>query len=160
MLPGAGWSGKDIKPCVTFWAELLDCEAVGPHDGSCERTPAGVALLAMAALLTATPVLAACGASGPGRFPYVAEFRLGADTPEARMVALTPMPGLRAQMLPEPSQAPRTSLPDVSAPFLRRGRARSGEGDRLPVLVGLPRPVEVHGCAALSHATASLRGRY
>jgi hypothetical protein len=48
----------------------------------------------------------------------------------------------------------------VSAPFLRRGRARSGEGDRPPVLVGLPRPVEVHDWAALSHATASFRGRH
>ncbi len=74
-------------------------------------------LLAMAALLAATPVLAACGAGGPGSSPYVAEFGLGADTPEAREFVLTPMPGPHVQVLPEPSQAPRITLPDPGADF-------------------------------------------
>jgi hypothetical protein len=50
-------------------------------------------LLAMAALLAATPALAACGTGEQGGSPYVAEFGLGADTPEARDFDLTPMPG-------------------------------------------------------------------
>jgi hypothetical protein len=74
-------------------------------------------LLAMAALLAATPVLAACGDGGAGRPPYVAEFGLGADTPEARTFELTPMPGPRVQKLPEPSHAPRITLPDPGAGF-------------------------------------------
>jgi hypothetical protein len=76
-------------------------------------------LLAMAALLAATPVLAACGAGGPGSSPYVAEFALGADTPEAREFELMPMPGPRVQMLPEPSPAPRTMLSDPGEGFER-----------------------------------------
>jgi hypothetical protein len=68
-------------------------------------------LLAMAALLAATPVLAACGAGGPGRAPYVAEFGLGADTPEARRFELTPMPRPPVQIAPESSPAPRITLP-------------------------------------------------
>ncbi|WP_089338267.1 hypothetical protein [Blastococcus mobilis] len=74
-------------------------------------------LLAMAALLAATPVLAACGAGGPGSAPYVAEFGLGADTPEAREYELTPVPGPRVQVLPEPSHAPRMTLPDPGEGF-------------------------------------------
>ena len=74
-------------------------------------------LLAMAALLASTPVLAACGASGPGSSPYVAEFGLGADTPEAREFELTPMPGPRVQVLPEPSHAPRITLSDPGEDF-------------------------------------------
>src|SRR3954447_4830809 len=73
--------------------------------------------LAMAALLAATPVLAACGAGGPGSSPYVAEFGLGAATTEAREFVLTPMPGPREQVLPEPSQAPRITLPDPGEDF-------------------------------------------
>jgi hypothetical protein len=60
-------------------------------------------LLVMAALLAATPALASCGAGGPSRSPYVAEFGLGADTPEAREFVLTPMPGPRVEV---PSPAP------------------------------------------------------
>jgi hypothetical protein len=74
-------------------------------------------LLATAALLAATPVLAACGAGGPGSSPYVAEFGLGADTPEAREFELTLMPGPRVQLLPEPSHAPRITLPDPGEGF-------------------------------------------
>ena len=74
-------------------------------------------LLAMAALLAAMPVLAACGAGGPGSSPYVAEFGLGADTPEAREFVLTPMPGPRVQLLPEPSHAPRITLSDPGEGF-------------------------------------------
>ena len=74
-------------------------------------------LLATAALLVATPVLAACGAGGPGSSPYVAEFGLGADTPEAREFELTPMPGPRVQVLPEPSHAPRITLSDPGEGF-------------------------------------------
>jgi hypothetical protein len=77
-------------------------------------------LLAMAALLAATPALASCGAGGPGRSPYVAEFGLGADTPEAREFVLTPMPGPRVQVLPEPSPAPRITLPDPGEGFDER----------------------------------------
>ena len=74
-------------------------------------------LLAMAALLAATPALAACGAGGPGSSPYVAEFGLGADTPEAREFVLTPMPGPRVEVLPAPSPAPRITLPDPGEGF-------------------------------------------
>lgn len=71
-------------------------------------------LLAMTALLAATPVLAACGAGEPGGSPYVAEFGLGADTPEVQAFVLTPIPGPRVQVLPAPSPAPRiTPAPDV-----------------------------------------------
>jgi hypothetical protein len=71
----------------------------------------------MATLLTATPVLAACGAGGPGGSPYVAEFGLGSDTPEAREFELTPMPEPRVQLLPAPSRAPRITLPDPGEDF-------------------------------------------
>lgn len=74
-------------------------------------------LLATAALLAATPVLAACGARGPGSSPYVAEFALGADTPQAREFVLTPMPGPHVEVLPEPSHAPRIMLPDPGEDF-------------------------------------------
>jgi hypothetical protein len=71
----------------------------------------------MATLLAATPALAACGGGGPGSSPYVTEFGLGADTPEAREFELTPMPGPRVQVLPEPSHAPRFTLPDPGEGF-------------------------------------------
>jgi hypothetical protein len=74
-------------------------------------------LLAMAAPLAAVSVMAACGAGGPGSPPYVAEFGLGADTPEGREFVLTPMPGPRVQLLPEPSHAPRITLPDLGEGF-------------------------------------------
>jgi hypothetical protein len=74
-------------------------------------------LLAMAALLAATPVLAACATRGPGSSPYVAEFGLGADTPEVREFVLAPMPGPHVEVLPEPSHAPRITLPDPGEDF-------------------------------------------
>lgn len=74
-------------------------------------------LLAMAALLAATPALAACGAGGPGSSPYVAEFGLGTDTPEAREFVLTPLPEPRVAVLPAPSPAPRITLPDPGECF-------------------------------------------
>src|SRR4051795_9166061 len=77
-------------------------------------------LLAMAALLAATPALASCGAGGAGRWPHVAGFGLGADTPEAREFVLAPMPGPRVQVLPEPSPAPRITLPDPGEGFDER----------------------------------------
>ncbi|WP_346623140.1 hypothetical protein [Blastococcus montanus] len=74
-------------------------------------------LLVMATLLAATPALAACGADGPGTSPYVAEFALGAGTPEAQEFEFTPMPGVRVQLLPEPSPPPRITLPDPGEGF-------------------------------------------
>jgi hypothetical protein len=72
-------------------------------------------LLAMATLLTAS-ALAACGAGAP--LPYVAEFALGGDTPEAREFVLAPMPGPRVRVLPEPSEAPPiTPSPDLGEPL-------------------------------------------
>ncbi len=90
-------------------------------------------LLAMAALLAATPVLAACGAGGPGSSPYVAEFGLGADTPEAREFVLTPMPGPRVQALPEPSRAPRITLPDPGEGFERNYTPAPDAGGQSPL---------------------------
>jgi hypothetical protein len=77
-------------------------------------------LLAMAALLVATPALAACGAGGPGSAPYVAEFGLGADKPEAREFVLTPLPGPRVQVLPASSSAPRITHLDPGESFDER----------------------------------------
>ncbi|SDN48545.1 hypothetical protein SAMN05428965_0596 [Geodermatophilus sp. DSM 45219] len=77
-------------------------------------------LLVTAALVAATPVLAACGtgrvgAGGP--LPYVAEFRLGWGAPEEQRFVLTPAPGPRVQVLPEPSHAPPvTPSPDHGEP--------------------------------------------
>lgn len=74
-------------------------------------------LLTMAALLAATPALAACGAGGSedgAPMPYVADFGLGRGTPEEQEFELTPMPGTRAQLFPAPSPAPRiTPAPEV-----------------------------------------------
>ncbi|WP_091932986.1 hypothetical protein [Blastococcus sp. DSM 46786] len=73
-------------------------------------------LLPVAALLAAMPALAACGAGGGGAdpLPYVAEFRLGENTPAAREFVLAPVPGPRVQVLPAPSPAPRiTPAPEV-----------------------------------------------
>lgn len=74
-------------------------------------------LLAMAALVAVTPVLAACAAGGSGAggpLPYVAEFRLGWGAPEEQRFVLTPAPGPRVQVLPEPSHAPPiTPSPDL-----------------------------------------------
>ncbi|WP_347060352.1 hypothetical protein ABC795_07520 [Blastococcus sp. HT6-30] len=74
-------------------------------------------MLAMTAVLAATPVLAACGSDGPGSSRYVAEFALGADTPEAREFVFTPKPGPRVQLLPQPSPAPRITLPGPGEGF-------------------------------------------
>jgi hypothetical protein len=73
-------------------------------------------LLAMAALLATASALAACGAGAP--LPYVAEFALGGDTPEAREFVLAPTPGPHVQVLPEPSEAPSiTPSPDLGEPL-------------------------------------------
>lgn len=66
-------------------------------------------LLTMAALLAATPALAACGAGGGeagAPMPYVAEFGLGRGTPEERQYVLTPPPGPRVEVHPPPSPGP------------------------------------------------------
>ena len=86
--------------------------------------------LAMVALLAAGPALAACGADRGGAgtpLPYVAEFALGADTPEARDHVLTPTPGPRVQVLPEPAPAP----PMTPVP---------GPGEEVPVEPTTPAP--------------------
>ncbi|RBY75143.1 hypothetical protein DQ239_17520 [Blastococcus sp. TF02-09] len=72
-------------------------------------------LLAMATLLAAAPALAACataGADEPASAPDVAEFRLGAETPEARQFVLTPFPGPRVDVIRPPSPAPELTVPD------------------------------------------------
>jgi hypothetical protein len=99
---------------------------------------------ALAALLAAVPVLAACGSGEPVSPPYVAEFGLGTDTPEARQFVLTPMPGTHVQVLRAPEitpadpgedggttttaapgsrgQAPRESAFQPSVTWVRNGR--------------------------------------
>jgi hypothetical protein len=71
----------------------------------------------MMALVVPTAALAACGDGGGGvgsPLPYVAEFALGADAPEAREFVLTPTPVPRVQVLPAPSPAaPMTPVPDL-----------------------------------------------
>jgi hypothetical protein len=74
-------------------------------------------LLVLAALLAVAPALAACGAGKGTPLPYVAEFALGGDTAEAREFLLTPTPGPRLQVLPEPSHAPPiTPAPSSGGP--------------------------------------------
>ena len=61
-----------------------------------------------------------CDTGGDGEgvpLPYMGQFAFGADTAEARQFALTPMPGPRVQVLPEPSHAPRTTLRDLGEGF-------------------------------------------
>src|SRR3954462_2481689 len=63
-------------------------------------------LLAIAALVAVTPVLAAGdtgGDDGGAPLPSVAELALGADTDEAARFVLTPTPGPQIRLLPEPS---------------------------------------------------------
>lgn len=64
----------------------------------------------VAALLTATPVLAACGgdpAPAGEPMPHVATFKLGWDTPEERTYVLTPPPGPRVDVVhPLPVEPP------------------------------------------------------
>jgi hypothetical protein len=68
-------------------------------------------VLAVAAVLAAFPVLAACGAGRSGSMPYVAEFGLGAQTPDTQEFVLTPIPGPRVEMLPEPISPRRVPVP-------------------------------------------------
>ena len=83
--------------------------------------------LAMAALLTGAPTLAACGASGGGaggggvteQALYVASFRPGWDSPEERKYVLTSASGPRIRIVlvsPEPHAPPITSSPELGAP--------------------------------------------
>jgi hypothetical protein len=93
----------------------------------------------MTALLVATPALAACGDGGGGvgsPLPYVARFALGADTPEAREFVLTPTPGPRVQVLPEPSPAPpMTPAPDLGeeVPVELSAMPAPGSGGQSPL---------------------------
>jgi hypothetical protein len=66
-------------------------------------------LRAMAPLPAISLVLAACGTGAAASPSYVAEFALGADTPEAREFVLTPTPDLRFQVLPAP---PMMTVPE------------------------------------------------
>ena len=65
-------------------------------------------LLGMVALPVISLVLAACGTDAAAGPSYVAEFALGADTPEAREFVLAPTPGPRVHVLP----APPMTVPD------------------------------------------------
>jgi hypothetical protein len=96
---------------------LLDGEAVGPHDASCARVPAGVAAAGDGGAAGGHACAGRLRRRRAGQLPYVAEFGLEADTPEAREFELTPMPGPRVQMLPEPSPAPRITLSDPGEGF-------------------------------------------
>jgi hypothetical protein len=79
-------------------------------------------LVAVTALLAATPVLAACGAGGGGAggpLAYVAEFALGFGAPEERQFVLTPVPSF-GPVLPEPSLGPPlTPSPLDEQPLLK-----------------------------------------
>ena len=66
-------------------------------------------LLAMAAVPAISLALTACGSGAVASPSYVAEFALGADSPEAREFVLSPMPDLRFQLLPAP---PMMTVPD------------------------------------------------
>jgi hypothetical protein len=65
-------------------------------------------LVAMAALPAVSLVLGACGTGAAASPSYVAEFALGADTPEAREFVLAPTPSPRFQLRP----APPMTVPD------------------------------------------------
>ncbi len=69
-------------------------------------------LLAMVALPAISLVLAACGTGAAAGPSYVADFPLGADTPEAREFMLAPTPGPRVRILPAPPMTPVPSPGD------------------------------------------------
>jgi hypothetical protein len=102
---------------------LMDGELHGRTMQAVSGVRPTLPLLAMMAPWVATPALASCGDGEDGvgsPLPYVAEFPLGADTPEAREFVLTPTPGPRVQVRPEPSPAPpMTPAPDLgeAVPF-------------------------------------------